>query len=440
MLNLEIVSEVIDKVLWESVKEEIKKRQQEMLFKKIEEINSKEVFDKIFLELVEEGTQEIINSITHEQTKEVESVVLEKGSWQLSKKIITKQYQEQVDTENANRELLNKIVLNFVKEIASEQIKITFNEQINKTISEVINNVPLELEKRINLERIQQFLFQDTEMIPKNSISDSNMQYLNTSQEFISKYIYEQIESSYTEMINKLSLQFVENITLEYHQNYWEESNKIMSIIEDQILPNINKQFIQELYNEVILNQAFNDVRTVFVEEVWSNIIKNIVSKNILELEPKCQYTINCDEIIFQILASTSPISVSKAIAYILSEIPSYIKYINISFVESLNIFDKIEIRSKDCLSSVCIKEITFKNETNTETKELIKEFVQIIKELKVTEVIFNNFKKSDFEQIFHINNENIENLRMIRIENSEDLDLETFDNLYCGSLVSSFY
>ena len=105
-------------------------------------------------------------------------------------------------------------------------------------------------------------------MIPKNSISDSNMQYLNTSQEFISKYIYEQIESSYTEMINKLSLQFVENITLEYHQNYWEESNKIMSIIEDQILPNINKQFIQELYNEVILNQAFNDVRTVFVEEV----------------------------------------------------------------------------------------------------------------------------------------------------------------------------
>ena len=297
MLFLGIVSEIIDKI--ESENEEIKKRQQEILFKKIEEINSKEVFDKIFLELVEEGAQEIINSITPEQTKEVESVVSEKSSWQLSKKIITKQYQGQVDTENADRELLNKIVLNFVKETVSEQVKITFNEQINKKISEVTNNVPLELKKRINLEWSQQFLFQDTEMIPKNSISDSNMQYLNTSQEFISKYIYEQIENTYTEMINKLSLQFVENITSEYHQNYWEESNKIMSIIEDQILPNINKQFIQELYNEVILNQAFNYVRTIFVEETWSNIIKSIVSKNILELEPKCQYTIDCDEMIF---------------------------------------------------------------------------------------------------------------------------------------------
>ena len=254
-----------------------RKRKQEILVKKIEQINSKEVFDKIFLKLVEEGTQAIINSITHEQIKEVESVVSEKGSWQLSKEIITKQYQEQVDTENANKELLNKIVLNFVKETVTEQIKITYKEQINKTISEVINNVPLELEKRINLEWSQQFLFLNAEIIPKNLISKSNMQYLNTSQEFISKSVYEQIENTYTEMINKLSLQFVENITSEYHQNYWKESNKIMSIIEDQIPPNINKQFIQELDNEVILNQAINDVRTVFVEEALSKIIKNIV-------------------------------------------------------------------------------------------------------------------------------------------------------------------
>ena len=313
-----------------------RKRKQEILVKKIEQINSKEVFDKIFLKLVEEGTQAIINSITHEQIKEVESVVSEKGSWQLSKEIITKQYQEQVDTENANKELLNKIVLNFVKETVTEQIKITYKEQINKTISEVINNVPLELEKRINLEWSQQFLFLNAEIIPKNLISKSNMQYLNTSQEFISKSVYEQIENTYTEMINKLSLQFVENITSEYHQNYWKESNKIMSIIEDQIPPNINKQFIQELDNEVILNQAINDVRTVFVEEALSKIIKNIVSKNILELEPKCQYTIYNDVMSFKILANTSPISVSKAIAYILSEIPSDINYINISFVESL--------------------------------------------------------------------------------------------------------
>ena len=277
MLYSEIVSDIIDKFLRESVKEEIKKRQQEMLFKIIEEINSKEVFDKIFFELVEEGTQEIINSITLEQIKEVESVVFEKSSWQLSKEIITKQYQEQVDTENENRELLNKIVLNFVKETVSEQVKITYKEQINKTISEVINNVPLELEKRINLEWSQQFLFLNAEIIPKILISKSNIQYLNTSQEFISKSVYEQIENTYTEMINKLSLQFVENITSEYHQNYWKESNKIMSIIEDQILPNINKQFIQELDNEVILNQSINDFRTVFVEEALSNMIKNIV-------------------------------------------------------------------------------------------------------------------------------------------------------------------
>ena len=144
--------------------------------------------------------------------------------------------------------------------------------------------------------------------------------------------------------------------------------------------------------------------------------------------------------LIFKILASTSPISASKAIAYILSKIPSFIKYINISFVESLEIFDNIEIKSNHSLFSVCIEEITFSNKTDTEAKKLIKEFVQIIKQLKVTEVIFDNFKKSDFEQIFHINNENIENLRMIRIENSEDLDLETFEYFYCHSLVSSFY
>ena len=46
------------------------------------------------------------------------------------------------------------------------------------------------------------------------------MQYLNTSQEFISKYVYEHIEKTYIETINKFSLQFVEDIILKYYQNF----------------------------------------------------------------------------------------------------------------------------------------------------------------------------------------------------------------------------
>ena len=171
-----------------------------------------------------------------------------------------------------------------------------------------------------------------------------------------------------------------------------------------------------------------------------SNLIKEIKSKLIDKLELKCWCFIECDVMNFRILSSTSPILVNKAIAYLISEIPCFIKYINISFVDSLLITDKIEIKTKNLPPSLCIKEITFINEAKENTIHLIESFVQIIKELKVTEVIFNNFKKSEFDQIFNYENKNIENLKMIRIENSEDLDLSTFDSLLCNSLVSNFY